>query len=303
MRTRTTFVNVAGFVVICLVWGTTLFVIKIGLRAGWPPFWFASLRFLIASVIMSSLLVSRSAGPPLGAAGLRLVLPVGVVGVGVHYGLVFWGERFIGAGVASLVAATQPATTVILDALLTGRGVRIRTISGLIVGAVGIVLIVGAASLHGISAMLGAVAVFAGVTAFAASTVYSVHRLEGLSLGRVILTENIVGGVLLGLVALPVEGVPRIPGSAAAWTAMLYLAAVASIVGLVGALWLARRIGARRFSMTAYVTPLIGAAASIVWLGESFRWPVLVGGALLIVALLLILRDRDSALVPEAATI
>lgn len=290
-----------AFVALGLVWGTTPLTIKAGLLADWQPLWFCALRLLGAAVVLAPLLLTSYAGRPLGPAGWRVIWPVGVFGMAVNFGVTVWGQQFIGAALASLIAGTQPVTTALVVHLAQRRVPTRRFAAGLTLGMVGMVVVFRGAGVPGPSAAAGAAAVLAGVTIYGAVFVYIKARLGGLNLLRVVAGQNLIGGALVALAAVAFEGSVRLPGGTQAWSAYTYLTLVSSIVALLLANWLIGRMGAARFSVLSFVTPLVGVAAGVVLLDETLDGPTLVGAALVGTALLATLGPEAEALGPLPA--
>ncbi|HKE06139.1 MAG TPA: EamA family transporter [Blastocatellia bacterium] len=96
------------WLILCLIWGSTWIFIKIGLR-DLPPFTFAGLRFLLASVILCAIvIVWRRPLPKSGRDWLKLAW-VGIISIALNFGLIFWGEQHINSGLAAVLQATIPA--------------------------------------------------------------------------------------------------------------------------------------------------------------------------------------------------
>lgn len=140
-------------------------------------------------------------------------------------------------------------------------------------------------------AILGAVAVFVGCTIYSAIFVYISARITGLSPVRVVATQNLIGGVLVALSALLIEGRAQLPRSVDGYLAVGYLAVISSVVALTLAIWLIGTMGAPRFSLMSFVTPVIGVTVGVTWLDESLQAGMVVGGGLIAVSLTLSLRS------------
>lgn len=289
---------VVAFVALGLIWGTTPLAIKAGLLAGWQPLWSCALRLLAASAVLAPLMLTRFAGRPLGVAGWRIVWPIGVFGMAVNFGVTVWGQQYIGAALASLIVGTQPITTTLIVQVAQREVPTLRFVLSLAAGMAGLLVVFRGASVPGPSALAGALAVLLGVTIYGGVYVYIKARLHGLNLLRVVAGQNIIGGVLVAGAAVVVEGVVDLPHRTQGWVSFGYLALVSSIVALLLANWLIARMGAARFSVLSFVTPLVGVVASVVLLDESLDDRTLVGAALIGAALLLALGPGRP--VPEA---
>lgn len=288
---------VVAFFVVCLVWGTTPFAIKVGLVAGWEPLWFCALRLLTAALLVAPLLLTRLSGRPLGRRGWLTVLPMGVLGIAVNFGLTVWGQQYIGAALASLIVGSQPITTSLMDHLMSRRPPTRRFVLGLLVGTAGMLVIFHGATVPGSRESQGALAVFAGVTIYGAIFVYIKARVGALNLLRVTATQNLIGGSLVAVAAVALEGPPRLPSATAAWTTFAYLSTISSIAALVLAVWLVGRLGPARFSILSFITPVVGVAASVIWLHETVEVTT-IGGAVLVAVALALTLARGRRLLP-----
>jgi drug/metabolite transporter (DMT)-like permease len=287
-------------VVVCLVWGTTPFAIKTGLLAGWQPLWFCALRLLAACAIVSPLLLTRFVGEPLGLAGWRTVLPMGVFGIALNFGLMVWGQQYIGAALASLIVGSQPITTTVIDHLVRRRPPTRRFVLSLVAGTAGMLVIFRAAGVPGSRELLGASAVLGGVTIYAGIFVYIRARVGALNVVRVTVTQNLIGGSLVAVAAVLLEGGLRLPSGPQAWVSFGYLFTFSSIAALILAVWLIGQMGPARFSIVSFITPMVGVMASVLFLGESLDLLTVGGAGLIAVALVLALRPGAPAGSPLA---
>ncbi|WP_134742270.1 DMT family transporter [Nocardioides sp. 503] len=293
-----------AFAVLALAWGLTPITIKAGLLEDWQPLWFCGLRLLTAALVLCPLLLTRWAGEPLGLPGWRVVWPIGVFGMAVNFGITVWGQQYIGAALASLIVGTQPITTTLIVHLIRRDAPTRRFVLSLLLGAAGMVVVFRGAGVPGSMALAGALAVFAGVSVYGGVYVFINARVGRLNLIRVVAGQNLVGGVLVSLAALAIEGAPAVPSAPAAWLPFGYLVLISSIVALLLANWLIARMGAARFSVLSFVTPLVGVVASVLLLGESIDAGTLLGGGLIGVALLFALgpgapRGAATSVAPE----
>ena len=126
---------------ICLVWGTTFLVIKIGV-AHYPAFLFAGVRQAVAGIILTigALLVNRQ--KDLSTRNILRQMLVGFLMLSVGNGLVSWGEKYIPSGIAALICSLMPLFAVLFNLLSSKKDHFNVTIGfGLILGVCGVGLI------------------------------------------------------------------------------------------------------------------------------------------------------------------
>lgn len=246
------------------------------------------------------MLLTRFSGPPLGRAGRIAVLPMGVFGIALNFGITVWGQQYVGAALASLIVGTQPVTTTLIARFATHRRITARFALGLALGIAGMAVVFGRDAGASGSALLGALAIFTGCTVYGGIFVYIGERIGGLNTWRVVGLQNLVGGALVAAAALLLEGAPSLPTTIRPFVPLGYLVIVASIVALVLAVRLIGLMGASRFSLMSFVTPFIGVTASVVWLDEPLDLGIVLGAVLVAASLALALGPDARGKPPTA---
>ena len=94
-------------VLLCLVWGSTWLVVKVGLRDV-PPFTAATMRFALAGLCMAVLAHLFSAREGGGRPPHLVVLAHGGFQFALNFGLVYVGETVIPSGLVAVLWAVFP---------------------------------------------------------------------------------------------------------------------------------------------------------------------------------------------------
>src|SRR5947207_1955429 len=129
------------WLILCGIWGSTWLFIKLGL-ADLPPLTFAGIRFLLASMILTAIVLARGVRWPRGREEWILIAIVGILQFTLNYGLVFWGEQHIPSGLAAVLQSTFPAFgLVIAHFYLPGERMTLLKVMGVLMGIVGIAII------------------------------------------------------------------------------------------------------------------------------------------------------------------
>ena len=81
--------SIALYTLLCIIWGSTWLVIKVG-YGGLGPFNVAALRFLLAGAVLVPLVPLFGARWPRGKTEWALVTWVGLVLFAADYGLIYW---------------------------------------------------------------------------------------------------------------------------------------------------------------------------------------------------------------------
>ena len=135
--------HLALYVMLCLIWGSTWLVIKVG-YGGLGPFNVAALRFLIAGVVLAPIVPLFGASWPSTRTEWTLVVWVGLVLFAADYGLIYWGEQFLDSGFTSILFALLPLVTIGFAHLyVPGDRITARKLAGTVLAFVGIVALFG----------------------------------------------------------------------------------------------------------------------------------------------------------------
>ena len=209
-----------------LFWGSTYLGIRVAV-ATIPPYLMTGTRYVIAGALLFAfqwLFSKRKPSLP-SRAEMRRIAVIAVLLLPIGNGLLCVGETRVETGTAALLVASSPMFMVILDAIATRTVPSLLGIAGLLVGAAGIVALVGKSTVHADAVM--AALILVSSFSWALGSVYARGRSEHHPLTASL--EMLVGGFVSVIVGLAI-------GEAA----HLQVAAI-SAVSLWGVAWLIRR--------------------------------------------------------------
>ncbi len=131
----------AAFFAIYVIWGSTFLAIRITVVLI-PPWFSAGVRFFAAGVILYAFCRLRGAKSPSWREWRSLAI-LGVLMFALTYGALFWGEQYVTSGVTSVLEATLPLITVLLEVfVLRHQRFRWRVLLAVIVGFCGVAVMV-----------------------------------------------------------------------------------------------------------------------------------------------------------------
>lgn len=285
--------------VIYVVWGSTYMAIRIVVREV-PPMAAASLRFMVAGLVMAALAarVDRGQGRPTRRQLLDYAV-IGVLLLAGGNGLVMWAETRIASGVASLVVATVPLWLTFFDGLRPGgRAWTTRVWLGTAVGLLGVAFVARPGA-DGVSAgHWPAILGLEGATlAWTAGALYSQSVRRRLPLFTASAVEMIAGSiVLLGESRLMGEDLTLFrTASSNVWLGLLYLAVFGSLVGFTAFAYALNELPASTVGTYAYVNPVVAVALGRIFLGEPLSPGIVAGAALILMAVVLSTSQRPPA--------
>src|SRR5271154_3848340 len=102
-----------AFLAIYVLWGTTFLAIRIAVQEV-PPLFAAGSRFFVAGVVLYGFMRLRGQPPPTRTQWRGLAL-LGVLMFVAEYGPLFWAEKYVPSGIASVLEATLPLITMALE--------------------------------------------------------------------------------------------------------------------------------------------------------------------------------------------
>ena len=293
----------AALLVVYVVWGSTYLAIRVGVETI-PPLLLAGARYLIAGLILfpfairSGSAAIRAADRPSRANWLACAV-VGILLLLGGNGLVSVGERTVPSGFASLLVATVPLWLLVLDAVLSRRWIGWLPLAGLIVGLAGVALLAGlgdGASASGASAGVILIILVASLS-WALGTIASTRLALPQRAPLATAMQMLTGGVTI-LVLSAVTGefssfhishvAPR------SWLALAFLIGPGSILALSAYNVAVRRLSTSTVATYPYVNPAVAVILGATLLNERLTPAMLIGGALIIVAVALVVWRRGS---------
>ena len=286
-----------ALITIYLAWGSTYLAIHYAVQSI-PPFLMTGTRFLVAGLILYAW--RRLAGDPApslaqwksGAIAGNLLLVGGIGGVA-------WAEQFVPSGISALVIAATPLWVVLLDALRRGGSRPTRlTMTGVLVGLVGIIILVGAGNATRVSHeqnLLGMIVLLFAAFSWSIGSIYS-HKADlpkSALLGTGIeLLAGSAGSFVVGIATGEAHQLHFASITLSSIGGLAYLIVVGSIIGFGCYTWLLRVAPTTMVVTYAYVNPLVAVMLGSLLAGEILTPQVLIAIPLIVSAIVLIQANK-----------
>jgi drug/metabolite transporter (DMT)-like permease len=281
-RGTTGILSVVLFALLCLIWGSTWLVIKVG-YGGLGPFNIAALRFVVAGTVMSALVPVLRAAWPRGREQWSVVLVVGTLLFALDYGLIYWAEQWLESGITAVLFAVMPILTAIAaHVYLPAERLTPRRMGGALVAFLGVVALFGD-SLRFDPALLWPMAAIVASAGFAAmASVFAKRHGGALHPAALNAPAMMIGALLLAGTSLAAGDGLALPREPAGWWAVGYLAVLGSVVTFLIYFRLLKTWKATTMSYIAIITPVI--ALALGWLVRDERLTLwsLAGGVLVL---------------------
>jgi drug/metabolite transporter (DMT)-like permease len=279
--------------IVYVIWGSTYLAIAVTVETI-PPLLAVGTRFVAAGAIMALLVRLRGgtmrARPRevAGAAVVGLLLP------GAN-AVLFYAERNVPTGLASLLIASVPRWVVVLR--LSGRErLPVPALAGVGVGFAGVAILAqpeGGATAWGIGLCVLSAVMWSVGSVFSRRLPMPADPFAATS------WEMLVGGV--AMLPLGIAIAPSFSPSAGSIGGWLYLVTIGSVVGYTAYTWLLANAPLGLVSTYAYVNPVVAIILGVLFRGEVLTLRLGIGAAIVVAAVALVVRQEPPATKLEEA--
>jgi drug/metabolite transporter (DMT)-like permease len=266
------------FIAAGIAWGLPYLFIRVAVEHfSTPTIIFA--RTLIGAAVLLPLAIKQDAIKP-ALKAWPWVVAFALIEMAGPWWLITEAERSISSGLAGLLVATVPFFALILALIwLKDRSVlHPKTLIGLAIGFVGIILLVGIDTFAGHIELLPVLMMIAASIGYAIAPMMVSQKAGDVPTIGVISLSMALVAVLYApssFATLPAEiaANPPIEG----WIALLVLGAVCSALAFVIFFALIKQIGSARSTLITYVNTAVAIALGIIFLGEPLTAGIAVG--------------------------
>ncbi len=268
------------------IWGSTYLAIKFGIES-FPPFLMGATRFIVAGVILYS--VMRLLGSPnpscqqwLGAGIVGILLPA------VGNGTVCYVQQTVSSSVAALSIATAPIWMAIFSSIW-GHKITRQEWLGIAVGFVGILLLNIGGSLRG--DLASALLLVLAAASWSFGSVWSRHLAmpQGL-MGAA--CQMLIGGLALLAFSQFQHEVWPSQISQKSWGAMLFLIIFGSLVAYSAYQYLLKTVRPLVASSNTFVNPIVAFVVGVWLAAETIESAEYVALAVILLGVLLVLTSE-----------
>jgi len=278
-----------ALVTVYVIWGSTYLAIAIAGETI-PPLLAVSTRFITAGALMAGIVALRGTSLRIPRRAFVSCVVIGLLLPGAN-AVLFFAERNVPTGLASLIIASVPLWIVVLR-LLGGERLSWQALAAVGAGFAGVAII---AQPSGGATTGGIVLCFVSAIMWASGSVLSARLAMPRDPFAATAYEMLAGGFLMLVPALfTAHGFSPSGGSVAAW---VYLVIFGSIVGYTAYVWLLANAPLGTVSTYAYVNPVVAIGLGVLFRGELLTWRLVLGAAIVVGSVAAVVRQE-----PPAAT-
>lgn len=269
LQRQNTIVELALLLLLATLWGASYTFIKLGV-ATIPPITFIAGRTLLAGVLLMAIMWGRGLKMPADATTWRRFLFQACLNSVIPWTLLAWSERYVGAGLATILNSASPIFTFLLTAAVTRHEAATpRKLFGVVAGMMGICLIVGIDAFRDVGhELLAEAALVAATVCYACAAIFG-RGFKGLDPMAPAAGSLMAGAAILIPASLVVDRPWTLAPSISSVLALSALAVFSTAAAFVIYFRLIQTLGSVATTAQAYVRVPIGVGLSIILLGES----------------------------------
>lgn len=276
------------FAIVVLAWGFTWPATKMTVESI-SPLWTSALRSLIATAVLLVLLSTQGNLILPRRGDLPVVFGIALPHMVAFSALVATGIQFVPAGRAIVLGYTTPLWVIPAARLFLGEPITKRHLLGGAIAFAGLALMFNPAAFDWSDgrALLGNGLLLLAAACWAVSIVYvRAHRWISTPF-QLVFWETLLATLLLALLAILFDGIPRID-----WTLRLVLLLLyGGVIGNALAYWamamVNRSLPAATTSLGLLATPVVGTLSAALVLGESIGLTLFCAMALIVTGIAL----------------
>lgn len=287
---------IISFATVYLVWGSTYFFILMALK-GFPPMLLGAFRFLVAGTIM--IFWSLLKGDKI--FNLKNIKHAAISGTLMLFGgtgVVIWVEQVLPSALVAILVSAAPFWFVLLDRPMWNVSFRNRsTITGLIIGFVGIILLFGEklneifSGVSGHKEIGAMLLILFGSLCWTAGSIFSKYKVTTGSNTVNVGWQMFAAGIFFAISSF-IIGEPKhfewSSVSLSVWLSMWYLILFGSIAAYTAYIWLLQVRPSAQVSTYAYVNPVVAVLLGIFFANEKITSPQVLGLVIILGSVLLI---------------
>jgi len=280
-----------------VMWGSSFAFTKVAVTALAPEAVVAA-RLAIAAVVLIVVGVALGRRVPVGRRLWAYSAAMAVVGNALPFVLISWGQQGISSGLAGILMAVMPLTTMVLaHVFVEGEQLTPVKVAGFVVGFLGVVVLIGPEALLALggsrSALVSQLAVLGGAVCYAVNTILARRRPPADAIATAA-GVTVIAAVLMVPVAAAGDARMTLDVPVPALVAVAVLGVMSTAVATVVYFRLVAAAGPSFLSQINYLIPVWAVGVGVTVMGEEPEWSALGGLVLVLAGIALSERGRAS---------
>jgi drug/metabolite transporter (DMT)-like permease len=277
-----------AYLALGLVWGCSFIFIELGL-VFLSPFGVTFVRCALGAITLMIFAKARKVGLPKGKSIWRKLWVVAML-LNVVPGVLFaFAQQYITSALAGIINATTPLMTLIFMLLIfREEKIKREQVYGLLIGALGVMTVVGVWKELGDNQLIGVIALLIAVSCYGASYPYSTRNVIPLRLKpEALATGQLLMATITLLPLFIFDGFSSDNYETKSIIAMLCLGIFGSGFAYIWNFSVTAAAGSAIGSTVTYITPVVAVIVGWLYLNEAIAWHEPVGALVVIIGALL----------------
>ena len=273
-----------AYLALGVVWGCSFIFIKLGLEF-LTPFGVAFGRCALGAITLLIIVKIKKIKLPSDKSTWQKLWILSML-LNVIPGILFaYAEVHVTSVLAGIINATTPlATLIVMLIAFREEKLKVEQIIGLIIGAVGVMVVLGIWHGVGENQLTGVIALLIAVTCYGISFPYTVRNIIPLGLKpEAAATTQLIMAAITLLPFYLFDGISQDYYRPATFLAMLALGILGSGIAYIWNFSIIAAAGSSIASSVTYLTPVVAIIVGWVFLGEALSWYEPVGALLVII--------------------
>ena len=273
-----------AYLALGVVWGCSFIFIKLGLEF-LTPFGVAFGRCALGAITLLIIVKIKKIKLPSDKSTWQKLWILSML-LNVIPGILFaYAEVHVTSVLAGIINATTPlATLIVMLIAFREERLKVEQIIGLIIGATGVMVVLGIWQGVGENQLTGVIALLIAVTCYGISFPYTVRNIIPLGLKpEAAATTQLIMAAITLLPFYLFDGISQDYYRPATFLAMLALGILGSGIAYIWNFSIIAAAGSSIASSVTYLTPVVAIIVGWVFLGEALSWYEPVGALLVII--------------------
>ena len=277
-----------AYLALGLVWGCSFIFIELGL-VFLSPFGVTFVRCALGAITLLIFAKARKVELPKGKSIWKKLWVVAML-LNVVPGVLFaFAQQYISSALAGIINATTPLMTLIFMLLIfREEKVKREQVYGLLIGALGVMTVMGVWKELGDNQLIGVIALLIAVSCYGASYPYSTRNVIPLGLKpEALATGQLLMATMTLLPLFIFDGFSSNNYETKSIIAMLCLGIFGSGFAYIWNFSVTAAAGSAIGSTVTYITPVVAVIVGWLYLNEEITWHEPVGALVVIIGALL----------------
>ncbi len=275
---------------LCLaaIWGGSFFLAKIALDEV-PPLTITLHRTFWALPVLVGVVWYLGIRLPRDPRIWGAYLVMGGLNNAIPFSLIFWGQTYIGSGLAAILNGTTAVFGAVIAGLVFSDEALTRPkIIGALFGLAGVAAVIGPSALHDLDLRdLAQLAILCAALFYAIASVWAKLTLKGIA-PQMNALGMVAGSTLLMIpVVLIQDGPPDLALSGGVWAALLSLSVICTSLAYLLYFAILVRAGAANLMLVTLLIPPFAIALGAIFLDERLSLAAIAGFALIGIGILI----------------